>query len=280
MAATLEPDLSKKTTRIRAGIGGWTFEPWRSNFYPEGLPHSQELRYASSKLTAIEVNGTYYSTFKPPTFKKWHDETPDDFMFSLKASRYSTNRKELAGAGESIARFVESGIEELGAKLGPIVWQFMPTKVFDAEDFGAFLSLLPKKAGSRALRHVLDVRHPSFMSPEYLALARKHKAATVFTDAEKFPSFADCTSDFVYARLMEGQARLKTGYSSEALDTWARTAQDWAAGKSPSKLPYVDEKKAPAKAAKPRDVFVFFINGAKERAPAAASALIERLART
>lgn len=267
--------MNAAAERIRVGIGGWTFEPWRNNFYPAGLPHAQELNYASRHVTAIEVNGTYYSTFKPTTFKKWHDETPDDFVFSMKASRFSTNRKQLATAGESIKRFVDSGIGELGSKLGPIVWQFMPTKQFDPEDLAAFLELLPKKEGSRALRHVLDVRHDSFRTPEYLALVRKHKVATVFTDSPKFPSFADLTGDFVYARLMNSDAKLASGYAPKALDEWAEAAKTWAAGGTPSSLPHVEEDKSGA--SKARDVFVYFINGAKEKAPAAAGALIERL---
>jgi uncharacterized protein YecE (DUF72 family) len=244
---------------IKAGIGGWTYEPWRDNFYPKGLAHAKELNYASRKVSAIEINGTYYSTFKPETFRKWHDDTPDDFVFSLKASRFSTNRKLLASAGESIQRFIDSGVAELGDKLGPIVWQFMPTKQFDAEDFEAFLSLLPKKEGSRALRHVMDVRHESFIAPAYKALAKKHKVSTVFTDADKFPSFEEPEGDVAYARLMMADAKLKTGYAPKALDTWAERAQGWAV--------------APRK----RDVFVFFINGAKEKAPAAAGAFLERL---
>ncbi|HYW55483.1 MAG TPA: DUF72 domain-containing protein [Polaromonas sp.] len=259
---------------IRVGIGGWTYAPWRDNFYPAGLVHSKELGYASRQLTAIEVNGTYYSTFKPPTFAKWRAETPDDFVFSLKANRFATNRRELAGAGESITRFVDSGIEELGDKLGPLVWQFMPSKIFEAEDFEAFLALLPKKAGSRKLRHVLDVRHPSFMSGAYLKLARKYQCATVFCDSDDYPSFADQTSDFVYVRLMRSQARLKSGYAPKALDEWAETARLWASGGEPPELPRVS---ALPTAGKPRDVFVFFINGAKERAPAAAMALLQRL---
>jgi uncharacterized protein YecE (DUF72 family) len=199
--AKKEPEAAPAASglRIRVGIGGWTYEPWRNNFYPAKLPQAQELGYASRQLTAIEVNGTYYSSFKPPTFRKWHDETPEGFMFSLKATRFATNRKLLAGAGESVTRFVDSGISELGDKLGPIVWQFMPTKAFDPDDFAAFLDLLPKKVGSRALRHVMDVRHPSFMTPGFLALARKEGVATVFTDSDKFPSFADLTADFAYA---------------------------------------------------------------------------------
>lgn len=245
--------------RIRVGVGGWTFEPWRNNFYPRGLPHGKELEYASRKLTAIEVNGTYYSTFKPPTFARWRDETPDGFMFSLKANRFATNRKLLASAGESIERFVGSGIGELGAKLGPVVWQFMPAKVFDPVDFEAFLALLPKSVDGRPLRHVLDVRHESFNTPEYLALARKYGCVTVHTDSEKFPSIVDDQWPFAYLRLMRSDASIPTGYPAAALDEWARGAKAWSAG------------------GQARDAFIFFINGAKERAPAAAVALIERL---
>lgn len=259
---------------VRIGIGGWTYEPWRNNFYPSGLVHSKELGYASRQLNAIEVNGTYYSTFKPPTFAKWRDETPDDFVFSLKASRFTTNRRVLAEAGESIERFVGSGIGELGNKLGPLVWQFMPTKVFDAEDFEAFLSLLPGKVDGLRLRHVLDVRHASFMSADYLKLARKYRCATVFCDSDDYPSFADLTADFVYARLMRSQARFVSGYAPKALDGWAQAAKSWAGGGEPADLPRVETK---AKAGPPRDVFMFFINGAKERAPAAATALLQRL---
>ncbi|MDP1952951.1 MAG: DUF72 domain-containing protein [Polaromonas sp.] len=259
---------------IRVGIGGWTYAPWRDNFYPAKLPQSQELAYASRQLSAIEVNGTYYSTFKPATFAKWRDETPDDFVFSLKASRFSTNRRVLAEAGESITRFVDSGISELGAKLGPLVWQFAPTKVFDPEDFGAFLALLPATVDGLKLRHVLDVRHPSFMTPDYLALARKHHCATVFTDAPDFPSFADLTSNFVYARLMCSDAKLKSGYAPKALDAWAAAARSWAGGGVPEALPHLETAKATGAA---RNVFVFFINGAKEKAPHAAMGLLQRL---
>lgn len=260
--------------RIRVGVGGWTYEPWRGSFFPEGLPHSRELAYASGQFTAIEVNGTYYSTFKPASFKKWHEETPDDFVFSLKASRYATNRRVLADAGESITRFVESGISELGRKLGPIVWQFMPGKTFEPQDFEAFLALLPATVDGQTLRHVVDVRHESFMTPDFLALARRYRVATVFTDAEQFPSFADLTGDFVYARLMQSEAAIATGYADGALDAWAERARLWAAGSAPVDLPSLE---APAAGCAPRDVFLYFINGAKERAPAAAMALLTRL---
>ena len=268
-------DLSAGGTHpIRIGVGGWTFEPWRDNFFPKGLPHSRELGYASRQLTAIEVNGTYYGTLKPASFKRWADETPEGFVFSLKASRYATNRRVLAEAGESITRFVESGISELGRKLGPVVWQFMPGKVFEAEDFEAFLALLPQRVDGHALRHAIDVRNESFMTPAFLALACRYKVASVFTDAEKFPSFADITGDFVYARLMLSDAALPTGYADAALDAWAERARIWAAGGAPPDLPSLE---APPVTGAPRDVFIYFINGAKERAPAAATALLNRL---
>ena len=154
-------DTATGRPHIRVGIGGWTFAPWRGSFYPPGLAQAKELHYASRQLTAIEVNGTYYSSFKPPTFAKWRDETPEGFVFSLKANRFATHRRVLADAGDSIARFVDSGLSELKHKLGPIVWHFMPTKAFDPADFEAFLALLPQQADGLQLRHALDVRHPS-----------------------------------------------------------------------------------------------------------------------
>jgi uncharacterized protein YecE (DUF72 family) len=245
--------------RIHVGVGGWTYEPWRDNFYPKGLPQHRELEYASRHLTAIEVNGTYYSTFKPPTFAKWRDETPDGFVFSLKANRFATNRKQLATAGESIERFVGSGIAELGAKLGPIVWQFMPNKRFEAEDLEAFMKLLPREANGVPLRHVLDVRHESFACEEYLALARSHGCSTVHTDSDKFPNVADAGSELAYLRLMRSEADCPTGYPPAQVEQWAQSARAWVA-KSPR-----------------HEVFAFFINGAKERAPAAAMELIRHL---
>jgi len=245
--------------RIRTGIGGWTFEPWRGgNFFPEGLPHKQELAWASRQLPAIEINGTFYRNQKPATFAKWRDETPGGFMFSVKASQYCTHRKLLAESGESVQRFISSGVTELGDKLGPIVWQFMATKVFDTEDFGAFLELLPQEHGGIALRHVLDVRHESFKQPAFVELARLHRCAIVHTDSDKFPSIDEPTADFTYARLMMASVDEPTGYSTAALDHWADQAQRWTDGHR-------------------RDVFVYFINGAKERAPAAAGALLQRL---
>ena len=257
---------------IRVGVGGWTFEPWRDNFYPKGWPASRELEYASRKLTAIEINGTYYSTQKPATFAKWREQTPDGFVFSLKANRFATNRRVLGEAGESIERFVGSGI----AELGPIVWQFAPTKRFDAADFEAFLQLLPAAVAGVPLRHVLDVRHESFKTPQYLALARRYRAATVFTDSDDYPSFADLTGDFVYVRAMRTDATLPQGCTPQALGQVAACCERWRSGAEPDALPRIEDPPAPGAA---RDVFLFFISGAKEKAPAAAMGVIERLAR-
>jgi uncharacterized protein YecE (DUF72 family) len=261
------------TPAIRVGVGGWTFEPWRDNFYPPGLPASKELEYASRQLTAIEVNGTYYSLMSAKTFAKWRDETPEGFMFSLKATRYATNRRVLAEAGESIGKFIHSGLAELGPKLGPIVWQFAPTKRFDAADFGTFLELLPREVSGLPLRHVMDVRHETFKSPDYLALARRHRVATVFTDSDDYPSFADVTGDFVYVREMRTQYDLREGVTPEQLAGMAACAKVWRDGGEPDGLPRIE----PPQAAAPRDVFVYFISGAKERAPHAAMGLIREL---
>lgn len=259
---------------IRVGIGGWTYEPWRGVFFPEGLPHRSELEYASRAVTAIEVNGTYYGTQKPATFATWAKTAPDGFVFALKASRYTTNRKVLAEAGESIERFLGQGIVELGDKLGPILWQFMATKKFDADDFGAFLKLLPATHEGLALRHAVHVRHESFAVPEFVAMARDAGVAIVYADSADYPALADITGDFVYARLENAQEAVANGYTDAELDRWADVARTWAAGGVPEGLPYADDAK-PAKAS--RETFVFFINGAKVRAPAGAMALIERL---
>lgn len=265
---------ASKSGRIYSGIGGWTYEPWRGVFYPKGLPHSQELKYAGSRLTSIEVNGTFYGTMKPASFRKWASEVPDGFVFSLKGPRFAVNRRVLSEAGDSIKRFLGSGVTELGPKLGPLLWQFAPYKKFDEADFGSFLELLPQTYDGHALRHVVEVRHDSFKVPAFIALLRKFDIAVVFAEHETYPAIADVTTDFVYARLQKGDEKLKTGYPPKALDAWAKRAKTWAAGGSPADLPRVD-KTAPPK--NPRDVFIYFIHEAKVRAPAAAMALIERL---
>jgi uncharacterized protein YecE (DUF72 family) len=279
-SAAASPDpfdaLVRTPSRIRAGTGGWTYVPWRSNFYPEGLVQRRELEYASRHLTAIEVNGTYYGAQKPASYAAWRAQTPDGFVFSLKAPRYATERNELAGAGKTINDFVFGGLAELGDRLGPINWQLAPGKAFERDDLAAFLDLLPQELNGARLRHVLEVRHGSFRCSDYIEIARSHRVASVFTDAPEFPSFADVTGDFVYARLRCSEAAIATGYAPAALDAWARRAHEWASGAEPSDLPRVA---APLPRSGERDVFVYFINGAKERAPAAAMALLDRLQR-
>lgn len=262
------------TGKVRVGIGGWTFEPWRDNFYPAGLPATRELEYASRKLSMIEVNGTYYSTMRAATFAKWREQTPEDFVFSLKANRFATNRRVLAEAGESVQRFIGSGVAELGPKLGPIVWQFATSKRFDPADFEAFLQLLPREVGGVPLRHVMDVRHETFKTPEYLALARRHGVGTVFTDSDEYPSFADVTGDFVYVRTMRTDSNLPQGCTSQALAQIAASCRRWQDGGEPDALPRVEP---PQTAAPGRDVFLLFISGAKEKAPHAAMGVIAAL---
>lgn len=261
-------------TTIRAGIGGWTYEPWRGTFYPDKWPQKRELEYASRHVTAIEINGTYYSSFKPQSFAGWAATAPDDFVFAVKASRYCTNRKVLAEAGESIGRFVGQGVTELGDKLGPILWQFMATKKFDSDDFGAFLKLLPARHGGVPLRHAVQVRHESFATPDFVALCRAAGVAIVFAESAEYPAIADVAGDLVYARLESGVETEPAGYAPAALDRWAEVAKAWAAGRQPEGLPYAAPDAAPVQ---PRDVFVFFINGAKIRNPHAATEMIDRL---
>jgi len=261
--------------RIFVGIGGWTFEPWRGVFYPKGLPHTKELAYASERLTSIEVNGTFYRSQTPATFRKWASEVPPGFVFALKGPRFAVNRRVLKDAGDSIKRFLESGITELGDRLGPLLWQFAPTKRFDSADFGGFLELLPKQIERRPLRHVIEVRHDSFRTSEFMALLRTFAMPVVFTDHVKYPNIADITGDFVYARLQRGKDTVKTAYTPKDIAAWAGRLRSWAAGGTPDDLPRVDAARK-AKAA-PRDVFAYVIHEGKVRAPAGAMALIERL---
>lgn len=263
---------------IRIGIGGWDFAPWRQTFYPTGLTQKRQLEYASRQVTAIEVNGTFYGLQKPATFARWRDETPAGFVFSLKAPRFVTHRRELATAQESIQRFTDSGIAELGDKLGPILWQLPPTKTFDAADVEQFLRLLPPDIGTVPLRHAFEVRHESFNSGEFVALARRYNTAIVLADSHKYPAIAALTADFVYARLMNAVATETTGYAKEALSLWADRARVWAAGGMPDDLPAVEADAAIA--SNGRDVFMYAINGAKERAPAAAMHLLSCLGAT
>jgi uncharacterized protein YecE (DUF72 family) len=266
--------MSKRTTaaaKIRIGVGGWTYEPWRGTFYPENLPQKRELEHASRQLTSIEINGTYYGSQKPASYTKWHDETPDDFMFSLKAPRYAMNRTVLAEAGGTITRFFNSGVMELKEKLGPINWQFLPTKKFDAADFEAFLQLLPREIAGRRLRHAVEVRHESFRTPEFIALVRKYGVAVVIAGDSGYPQIADLTAPFVYARVMGTKATETSGYSDAQLVRWAARARAWASGSVPDDLEYVEPR---AGDDEPRDVFLYVISGHKVLNPAAATSLI------
>ena len=243
---------------IHIGVGGWTYEPWRGVFYPDDLVQKRELEYAASKLSSIEINGTYYSTFKPDSWRKWRDETPDGFVFSVKASRYCTNRKVLSEGGESFDRFLSQGLTELGDKLGPINWQFMATKKFDPEDFEGFLKLLPKEKDGVRLRHALEVRHPSFDVQAFYDLAAKYGAAIIYAEddeAPEWPRIDQDTADFRYARLMSSREDEPAGMTAAELDAVANRVKDWS---------------------RKSDVFAYFIAGAKVRNPAAAMALIER----
>jgi len=259
--------------RICIGVGGWTYEPWRGSFYPEGLPQKRELEYASRQLTAIEINGTYYGSQKPESFAKWREETPEGFVFSVKAPRFATNRRVLAEAGASIERFFTGGVMELGNKLGPVNWQFLPTKRFDPDDFAAFLGLLPKQVEGRPIRHAVDVRHASFRSPDLVGMARAHGVAVVVAGDSDYPQIADITAPFVYARIMGTREAEPLGYADAELDLWAERARLWARGELPAGL---DALGAPAEKAA-RDVYLFVISGHKERNPAAAMALIQRI---
>src|SRR3984957_15341781 len=263
--------------KIRIGIGGWTFEPWRGVVYPQAVKAKGELAHASRQLTAIEINGTYYSTFKPDSWKKWRDETPDGFVFTVKGSRFTTNRRELAGAGESIQRFIGQGLAELGDRLGPIFWQLPHPKKVDPDDLGAFFKLLPKELNGRPLRHALEPRHDSFCTPAYAALLREHGVANVYAKHLKYPEIADLSTDFVYARLQTGDDQCETAYEAAELDAWAARLKPWAPGGAPDGLPIMDKVYAAPKT--PRDVFAFIIPEGTVRAPAGAMALIERVAK-
>ena len=268
-------NAENSAARIRIGVGGWTYEPWRGRFYPSDLTQKRELEYASRKLTSIEINGTFYGTQRATSFEKWRDETPDDFVFSLKAPRFATHRRVLAEAGDSIERFFASGVLALKNKLGPINWQFAPTKQFDAEDFDAFLRLLPKRVDGHAIRHAVEVRHESFRHPEFISLAREHGVAIVIAGDSDYPQIADVTAPFIYARIMGTVETESLGYSEQALDAWVKRAKQWAAGSQPDDLRAVEPNASePAS----RDVYLYVISGYKANNPAAAMALIERIA--
>jgi uncharacterized protein YecE (DUF72 family) len=259
--------------RIHVGIGGWDYDPWRGTFYPAGLAKTKQLHFASRQVSAIEINATYYKLQRPELFERWAAEAPDGFLFAVKASRFCTNRRVLAEGREGIERFCGQGFTRLGAKLGPILWQFMDTKTFDPDDIEAFFELLPREQDGIRLRHAVEVRHESFRDPRFVALARAAGVAICCDDSVSFPLIPDPTADFVYARLMRAREEEEAGYAPAELDKWAAAAKSWASGRSDG-LEHIEPAAAPPAR---REVFLFMINGAKVRAPAAAQALIARL---
>ena len=243
--------------RIRIGIGGWTFPPWRGVFYPDKLPQAKECEYATGAMTAIEINATFYGRQKPKSWETWEKVAPEGFQFAVKGSRYCVSRSKLAQSGESIANFFGQGFEVLGPKLGPILWQFAKFKKFDRDDIAAFIDLLPEKLGGLTLRHAIEPRHDSFNDGKFFDLCRARNIAVVFEDSDEFPCIEADTADFAYARLQRMKEEVETGYDAAALDGFAERARKWQA--------------------EGRDAYIFMINGAKVRAPAAALALQERL---
>ena len=246
----------RKSGKVFVGVGGWNFAPWRGTYYPKGLTQAEELHYSSRQLTSIEINSTFYGLQKPATFQKWHDDTPEGFVFSVKAPRFVTNRKLLASAASSIERFLGSGVLKLGDKLGAINWQLPPNKHFDAEDLAAFVALLPRKLDGCALRHALEVRHESFDCEELVDVAREHEVAIIEAGDSEYPRIQARTAPFSYLRVMGAKASAPKGYTPAALTRWREHAQELA---------------------REGDVYFYFISGAKERNPLAARALIEGL---
>lgn len=284
---------------IRVGISGWNYPPWRKVFYPEGLPQKRELEYASSKLSSIEINGSFYALQQPSSFERWYDETPDDFVFSLKGPRFITQMKKLAGVEGPLANFFASGVLALKEKLGPILWQLPPTLGYDKDRLSAFFELLPRTTEEavelakqhedrmndraylttdeqRPIRHALEVRHSTYENEEFVELLREHDIALVCADtAGKWPMVDDVTaSDFVYVRLHGADELYVSGYDNQALDRWAAKVEKWASGQTPSDGRTLSPKKAKRRA---RDVFVYFDNDAKVRAPFDAMGLADRV---
>ena len=257
MAKQAAAKQAKGNGTIRTGIGGWVYPPWRETFYPPTVKAADQLAYAASKLASIEINATFYRTQTPASFAKWRDETPDRFVFAVKAARGAAQRKDAAEAAPAIERFLGSGLAELGAKLGPILWQLPPTRKFDADAMAPFLDLLPETLDGLPLRHVIEARHESFASPEALALLTERRVARAIIDSDKNALVEAITADFVYLRLQRTEDAEPAGYPRAELDRWAHRLRDLSA--------------------EGRDVFAYVISGAKHRAPAAAMALAERL---
>jgi uncharacterized protein YecE (DUF72 family) len=243
--------------QIRIGIGGWTYPPWRGVFYPEKLPQSKELEYASRALTAIEINATFYGRQKPKSWESWEKVAPEGFQFAIKGSRFCVMRSRLCEGAEGIGNFIAQGFAALGPKLGPILWQFAGRRKFDHDDIAGFIDLLPEKLDGIALRHAIEPRHDSFNDEKFFALCRARNIAVVFEDSDEYPCIEADTADFTYARLQRMNEEIETGYDAATLDGLADRVRKWTSDG--------------------RDSYIFMINGAKVRAPAAALALQERL---
>jgi uncharacterized protein YecE (DUF72 family) len=280
---------------IRIGISGWRYAPWRGKFYPEDLRQKDELAFAARQFSSIEINGTFYSLQSPASFRAWRDATPRDFVFAVKGPRFITHMKRLRDAETPLANFFASGMLALESKLGPVLWQLPPSFRFDPERLAAFFSLLPRTTGhaarlarrhdaklrhravlktddDRPIRHALEIRHDSFRDPAFIAFLRRHEIALVVADTVEWPLLMDATADFVYVRLHGSEQLYASGYGSKALDVWAGRIRDWSAGREAG-----GEHAGPPAARCPRDVYVYFDNDAKVRAPFDALALRQRL---
>jgi uncharacterized protein YecE (DUF72 family) len=283
------PLAAEESGMIRLGISGWLYPAWRGTFYPKGLPQRDELAYASRAFNSIEINGTFYSLKSPDSFNRWQEEAPEDFVFAVKGARFITHMKQLKDCETPLANFFAQGVLALGRKLGPILWQLPARMPFDAERIERFIALLPRDtaaaarlarrhdrqimigrtllepAASTPIRHALEVRHESFRDRRFLALLRRAGVALVVSDAPGWPRFEEVTADFLYLRLHGAEELYSSGYDSAALDLWAERIGRWAAGA------------LPAQNQRSRDVYVYFDNDAKVRAPADARALAVRL---
>lgn len=288
----------RRLGEIRIGISGWNYAGWRGDFYPPKLPHKQELSYASRRFSTIEINGTFYSLQKPAYFQRWVSETPDDFVFAVKGSRFITHMLKLKNARQGLANFFASGLLCLGRKMGPLLWQFPPNFRFDPAKLDDFFSMIPRDTFSAAalatehtpklngrafveppenlpLRHAMEIRHTCFESPEFIDLLRRHDIALVCADTVEWPLLMDVTADFVYCRLHGSEQLYASGYGADAIEVWARRVVSWASGDE-----VFDGKRAhttPAAKRRARDVYVYFDNDAKVRAPYDADALEKRV---
>lgn len=261
---------------IRIGVGGWTYAPWRHSFYPQGLVSRRELEYASRRFSTIEINGTFYGARRAAEYAQWRKQTPPGFVFSVKAPQHITQRGPLAKCGKAAWAFLNGGLAELGDRLGPVLWHMPPSRIFDADDLAAFLDLLPRTLDGRPLRHVIEPSHPSFVDPRYVEVARSFGAGTVYTDSPDHPSIADVTGRIVYARLMLSRVDVAEGYPPDEIEAWLDHVRIWAAGGDPEGLPRIAE---PTTVLGEREIYVYFIGGAKQRNPAAAMSMISRLLR-